>query len=232
MTTETARFRFVVRFAGLDLDACRPGDLLNLKWDLRDFLSPTHADLKPGGLHTWPSEPPQPEEYSHEDFRALQAEVRDLLARVIASRANPQAWTPTWVRIGLMNPHVPALPQARPGQASGECPGGDTRSVHPPYRAHVAAGEHVSADPVCGMRHDLSAQKQSNLLLKTLCQSRHAAAASAAPRYGRHRRATPSADHPTCAITSADGSHALITVGAVGRPGPLAGGVPRGAGPH
>jgi hypothetical protein len=116
MTTETARFRFVVRFAGLDLDACRPGDLLNLKWDLRDFLSPTHADLKPGGLHTWPSEPPQPEEYSREDFRALHAEVRDLLARVIASRANPQAWTPTWVRIGLMNPHVPALPQARPGR--------------------------------------------------------------------------------------------------------------------
>jgi predicted RNA-binding Zn ribbon-like protein len=56
-----------------------------------------------------------PEEYAPEDFRALQAETRGLLARVIATRPNPQAWTPTWVRVGATTPHVAAT-EGQPGR--------------------------------------------------------------------------------------------------------------------
>ena len=52
---EAQRFRFVVRFAALDLATFRRGDWVNLAEDLRDFLLPTHADLRPGGLHTFPN---------------------------------------------------------------------------------------------------------------------------------------------------------------------------------
>jgi hypothetical protein len=116
ITTEAQRFRFVVRFAALDLTTLRTGDWVNLQEDLRDFLSPTHADLRPGGLHTYPTEGHMPEEYTREDFAALQAETRDMLAMVIASRANPQAFVPKQLSISPTPPHVPALPEPHPGR--------------------------------------------------------------------------------------------------------------------
>jgi hypothetical protein len=116
ITTAAQRFRFVVRFAALDLTTLRTGDWVNLQEDLRDFLLPTHADLRPGGLHTWPTEGHMPEEYTREDFTALQAETRDMLAMTIASRANPQAWVAKRLSIHCTNPHVPALPDPHPGR--------------------------------------------------------------------------------------------------------------------
>jgi hypothetical protein len=110
------RFQFVVRFASLDLDRCREGDWLNLKEDLRDFLLPTHTSLRPGGLHLWPTDHPLPEEYSADDFKALQAEVRDLLALVVVSRTGNEAWTYKPVTFAYALPHVPALPSAQPGR--------------------------------------------------------------------------------------------------------------------
>jgi hypothetical protein len=116
MTTDAHRFRFVLRFVALDLERFRAGDWLNLQEDLRDFFLPTHADLRAGGLHTWVTEDPMPDTYPDTLFHALQAETRDLLARVIASRAHPQAWTPTRLCISTTNPHVSALPDAHPGR--------------------------------------------------------------------------------------------------------------------
>lgn len=49
MTTARQRFQFVVKFAALDLERFRPGDWLNLAWELRDFLLPTHGSVRPGG---------------------------------------------------------------------------------------------------------------------------------------------------------------------------------------
>jgi hypothetical protein len=87
-----------------------------LREDLRDFLLPTHADLQPGGLHTWPTESPQPEEYAPEDFRALQAEVRDLLAVVVASRPTNEIWPYKPIQVSGAAPHVSSLPAAQPGR--------------------------------------------------------------------------------------------------------------------
>ena len=113
---EAQRFRFVVRFAALDLATFRRGDWFNLAEDLRDFLLPTHADLRPGGLHTFPTEGRMPEAYTPEDFTALQAETREVLAMVIASRTNRHAWIPKPLQILPTNPHVPALPTPHPGR--------------------------------------------------------------------------------------------------------------------
>ena len=110
------RFQFVVRFASLDLDRCREGDWYNLREDLRDFLLPTHASLRPGGLHLWPTDPPMPEAYSPADFKALQAEVRDMLALVVVSRAGNEVWPYKPVAFRLALPHVPDMPAAHPGR--------------------------------------------------------------------------------------------------------------------
>ena len=57
-----------------------------------------------------------PEAYTPEDFTALQAETRDVLAMVIASRTNRHAWIPKPLQILPTNPHVPALPTPHPGR--------------------------------------------------------------------------------------------------------------------
>jgi hypothetical protein len=116
ISTARQRFQFVVRFARLDLAPLRPGDWLNLQWELRDFLLPTHADLRPGGLHVWPTDGRMPEEYTREDFQALQWELRDLLALIIASRGDNRVWTYKPVQFRFAVPHVDALPAAAPGR--------------------------------------------------------------------------------------------------------------------
>jgi hypothetical protein len=116
MTTHRQRFAFVLRFAAMDLQHMRPGDWLNVRWELRDFLLPIHASLAPGGVHLHPTAGPDPDNYPVDLLRALQGEVQDMLQMVIASRANPQAWVPKYVTLGLSNPHVPALPTPRPGR--------------------------------------------------------------------------------------------------------------------
>jgi hypothetical protein len=115
MSTARQRFRFIVEFAGLDLERFRATDWLYLSEALRDFLLPTHSSLRPGGLHLWPTEHPQPEEYGPEDFRALQAEVRDVLALIVASRSTNQMWTYKPIQFRYAAPHVPDQ-AAQPGR--------------------------------------------------------------------------------------------------------------------
>jgi hypothetical protein len=84
---------------------------------LHDFLLPTHASLQPGGLHLWPTESPQPYEMTADDFTALQAETRDVLAQIIASRASQVQVPYKPVRsLHLAVEHVPAGPDAAPGR--------------------------------------------------------------------------------------------------------------------
>lgn len=107
MVNDTQRLQFVVRFAHMELDALRPGDWLNLQWELRDFLLPTYDDLGVRGLHTFPVDPPSPEEYSMADFRALQVEAREILAMVVDSRADNKVWRRIPIdHIRIAAPHV------------------------------------------------------------------------------------------------------------------------------
>jgi hypothetical protein len=93
------RIRFAVRFAQLDPDELRPGDWMNLREELAAFLGVRAAgghwlpDL--GGLYGFyaiPSRPPRPSEMSEQAIRALQGEVRALLAG-IADSHGPQDGT-------------------------------------------------------------------------------------------------------------------------------------------
>src|SRR5262249_35188471 len=115
MSTERQRFAFVVQFARMDFTAPRIYDLTEMQRQLRDFLLPTHASLKPGGLHLYPNKSPYPEEYTPALFQALQAEVRDVLGMILVSRGNPQAWTPKEVTVAYMVPDVPT-DQGAPGR--------------------------------------------------------------------------------------------------------------------
>jgi hypothetical protein len=110
------RLQFVVRFAQMDLETLRPGDWLNLQWELRDFLLPTHQDLLPGGLHVFPVDPPYPEDYSRQDFRTLQAETRAILEMVIDTREDNRGWRFTPIQIRFAAPQVPQPPDGKQGR--------------------------------------------------------------------------------------------------------------------
>jgi hypothetical protein len=116
MTTARHRFQFVVKFAALDLSTLRSGDWLDLQDELNDFFLPQHADLRPGGVHLWP-DAPRTYGMTPEDFRDLQAETRDVLAQVIASRDSghemPHKLLPS---LRLTVPHAPAWESAAPGR--------------------------------------------------------------------------------------------------------------------
>ena len=115
MRTARQRFSFLIEFARLDLARFHGTDWLYLKEALRDFLLPTHQRLRPGGLRLWPTKHPLPEEYGPDDFLALQAEVRDLLALIVASRRTNQAWTYKPIQFDYAMPHVEDT-MARPGR--------------------------------------------------------------------------------------------------------------------
>jgi hypothetical protein len=72
-------------------------------------LLPTHASVRPGGLHLWPTDAPLPYEMTPEDFRALQAETQDVLTAVIVGRKEGSELKykalPT---LRYASPHVPA----------------------------------------------------------------------------------------------------------------------------
>jgi hypothetical protein len=70
------RLQFVVHFAGMDLNRLRAGDWLNLREDLAAFLA--------SDLVLAVDTPPQ--EYSADDFRALQQEVQQLLRGLVSKR--------------------------------------------------------------------------------------------------------------------------------------------------
>jgi hypothetical protein len=116
MTTARQRFQFVVKFAALDFETLRPGDWLDLQDELNDFFLPQHADLRPGGVHLWPDEP-RTYGMGPEEFRALQAETRDVLLQVIASRDSGCAMPHKPFRdLRLTVPHAPAWESTAPGR--------------------------------------------------------------------------------------------------------------------
>jgi hypothetical protein len=92
MTNARQRLAFVLQFAALDLRAPRSSwEWEKLHEELRDFLLPTQACLRPGGLHLWPTLGTMPEQYTVADCVALQADVRELLQRTMTARDQGQA---------------------------------------------------------------------------------------------------------------------------------------------
>src|SRR5262249_24204144 len=67
-----------VKFSQVDLDRLRPGDLLNLRDDLRNFLLPTVGEKVESPVLT-PLEQPLVTEYTQKDFKTLQREVYEYL---------------------------------------------------------------------------------------------------------------------------------------------------------
>src|SRR2546421_7825825 len=83
METTAERVQFVIRFAQTDLDTLRPGDWLNLRDDLKTFLGCNPAQrgtlADRGGILAFPLQHPLPDEFSEDDFRALQKEANVIL---------------------------------------------------------------------------------------------------------------------------------------------------------
>ena len=113
LTTDAQRLRWAVWFVQLDLDTLWTQNWLSLQWELRDFLNATHKDMHAGGLFVNPQEHPWPEEFTREDFRALQLDTKAVLAAVIQARTDPTqlALMPVQARFGT----VPARPMETTG---------------------------------------------------------------------------------------------------------------------
>jgi hypothetical protein len=76
METPEERLKFVVKFAGMDLDHLRDGDWLNLREDLQTFVSVDQFII----------EGPSPHEYTVDEIRALQQELQQVLGDLVAKR--------------------------------------------------------------------------------------------------------------------------------------------------
>jgi hypothetical protein len=89
MENHEERVAFVVRFAGMDLDQLRAGDVLNLKEEMLSFLE-------------WP--PPRRRELTNETLKAVQAPIREELRKIatavieteIASSQSPEELLKHW----------------------------------------------------------------------------------------------------------------------------------------
>ena len=116
--TSEDRLRFAVRFAQMNLDTLRTGDWLNLREDFLGFLmrgphvqpystTPMTSIVSPeaspevfqplismGMLGIIPAEYPSAESFSDDDFRALQADVRDWFSSLTHLRSPGEAWLP------------------------------------------------------------------------------------------------------------------------------------------
>jgi hypothetical protein len=85
MTLRIERLHFAVRFAQMNLATLRAGDWLNLREDFLAFLGQSRDPARwltisdKGGLVTCAWEEPLPQNFSEQDFRALQKEVRTVL---------------------------------------------------------------------------------------------------------------------------------------------------------
>jgi hypothetical protein len=153
MLFATERLKFAVQFAQLDLDRLRPGDWMNLRDDLEQFIYGSHEQrtqaLKELGevvkrsLHDrdlihremlrrfrecYHLESPHPHEYPEDAFRALQEDVRRLLRGLVGSREKRgAAITPISVAVDLtifVVPRMEGTPERRM-----QVPIGPTRDV-------------------------------------------------------------------------------------------------------
>jgi hypothetical protein len=111
MLFSAERLKFAVQFAQLDMDKLRPGDWMNLRDDLEQFIYGSHerrtqaseelAKLVKRSPHDRELiarevfrrtreihhlEPPQPHEYPEDAFRTLQEDVRSLVRGLVGSR--------------------------------------------------------------------------------------------------------------------------------------------------
>jgi phage FluMu protein Com len=105
-TMNAARLQFAVQFAQMDLDTLRPGDWMNLRWDLdlflhlegkdrpRELITKLRSGIQPdashGGIITAALVGPSPLDMPESDIKALQADARDLLTDVVTTRVPPQ----------------------------------------------------------------------------------------------------------------------------------------------
>jgi hypothetical protein len=105
-TMNAARLQFAVQFAQMDLDTLRPGDWMNLRWDLQLFLnlegkdtplelqrklqSGTYVpDISHGGVMAVVLDGPQLTDMPEADIKALQAETQAVFTEVVTTRNPP-----------------------------------------------------------------------------------------------------------------------------------------------
>lgn len=128
--TPEDRLRFAVRFAQMDFDTLRAGDWLNLREDFIGFLMMTPGQpyittpvtsiatpetspevfqpLISMGMVGIPDGESSPEDFSLNDFRALQADVRQWLSSLSYTQSPGEAWLPPAIplqgRVALSQP--------------------------------------------------------------------------------------------------------------------------------
>ena len=99
MTGTPERLRFAVRFATMDLDAARPGDVLNLRADIADFLDVDRPKVSGAPAGSWIPEPdPPPSKLSDEDLRNIQGGIKLLLEYIADKQAGKRTGAP-WFEI-------------------------------------------------------------------------------------------------------------------------------------
>ena len=90
MKTVDDKLKWLVHFAGLDLATLRPGDLVNLRDDLAEFIGGGSAFTGWAKL-SMPLQTPLPADYTPDDFARLQGETRALLGGLVVGRDALQA---------------------------------------------------------------------------------------------------------------------------------------------
>jgi hypothetical protein len=164
---------FAVQFAQLDLDRLRPGDWMNLRDDLEQFIYGSHeqrtqaleelAEVVKRSLHDrdlihremlrrirecYHLEPPTPREYPEDAFRALQEDVHSLLRGLVGSREKRgAAITPISVAVHLtifVVPRMEGTPERRMF-----VPIGPTRDVFLWILSHLLKQEPTDAIRQC-----------------------------------------------------------------------------------
>jgi hypothetical protein len=146
MNTAEDRLRFVVEFASMDLDRLRPGDWMNLKDDLQAFLCLDQVVV----------EGRRPQDFSPDEFRALQQEVQQVLRELVQHREPSGHWplanhtTPFRVQVAYQ-----VTPLDRLGRPGRNMLGvrGPTREVFLVVLSHLLwqeATERIVQCPECG----------------------------------------------------------------------------------
>lgn len=141
MKTARDRLEFAIRFAQLDLTNIRPGNLLNLRDDLEAFhgygpTATTGASLSDlGGIMAAPISSPLPSEFTEDDFKKLQAEVKELLLQLAVGNSASKSHEPPGAGWAVMSTFpVSARYSVLPLHSSGQTGSwitaqGDTRDV-------------------------------------------------------------------------------------------------------
>jgi hypothetical protein len=160
------QLRFVVRFAGLDLNHLRPGDWLNLRDDFQVFL-----DKSTSGIMVRAAKPPFPADYTEDDFRALQQEVRELLTDIVATRGRESyaPSTPVLLRVIVSVVVVEGLFPGRPNALMIE---GLTRDVFLWLVTYLLARESIDCIALCPECQTIFYRNRNQLYCTRRCVNR------------------------------------------------------------